>query len=304
MKQCHDLACPDCRPDDPAKRSSNAIDRRCDAQLQLVGPENQPACNLEYDIRLADGTHHTGATDAQGRTRRIETRNPISLTSITLSPSLGRVQQECRGWDLILERVDIPLLNRNLSTRYCGAGLSVDIVKLPKPHKRGLTGGEIAMARTVFGDGLNYKSIYIHNHGWWLFMGMQDRNTAVTPNGQMYFPDTIYRHDFSAMDARDRALFMHEMAHVWQHQMGYSIKWHGLTVTSQGHSAYAYQLTTESRLSEFNMEQQGHIISDYYMICVLNDPGNAFNPRTNAELLHAVIKPLLANPRDRNLLPQ
>ena len=159
------------------------------------------------------------------------------------------------------------------------------------------------MARTVFGDTLNYKTILVHNHGWWLFMGMQDRYTAVTPNGQMYFPKDLYRYDFSRSD-NDRALFMHEMAHVWQYQMGYSVKWHGLTVTSRGRSAYQYMLAPNSHLSEFNMEQQGEIISDYYMICVLNSPENARNKHKDPELLRRVIQPLLANPRNKGLLPR
>lgn len=303
MQRCYDPTCPDCRPSSASGISFDISLRRCDAQLQLIGPNREPGAHLEYIVTLDDSTRHAGSTDDRGRTRRIETRLPVAFRSITLAPSLRRTQQECCGWDIVHERVDIPLSAENLTTRCCGAGTSVDTVKLPAPSRRGLTSGELAMARTVFGDGLNYKTILIHSHGWWLFMGMQDRNTAVTPNGKMYFPKDIYKPDFSESDT-SRALFMHEMTHVWQHQMGYGVKTHGLTVTSRGRSAYMYQLTSDSHLSDFNMEQQGNIISDYYMICVYKHPFAAYNQSMSSDLLQRVMAPLLENPRDKTLLPR
>ncbi|CAD5106700.1 hypothetical protein PSEWESI4_00967 [Pseudomonas carbonaria] len=86
--------------------------------------------------------------------------------------------------------------------------------------------------------------------------------------------------------------------------MGYSVKWHGLTVSSRGPSAYAYNLAPESRLSDFNMEQQGHIMSDYYMICVLQRPSRAFTPNMDKELLRKIMSPFLSSPRDKIHLPK
>lgn len=302
MSQCHLPTCPDCRPQDLCSSSSGSLLRPCDAQLQLIGPNHQLGKHLEYVITLDDGTRHTGSTDDRGLTRRIQSRHPVTFRSMALTPSLRRMQHECCGWGIVHERVDLPLHGKNLSTRRCGAGKSISAVKLPEPSKRGLTTNEIVMARTVFGDGLNYKSIHVHSHGWWLFMGMQDRTTAVTPNGEMYFPKDIYKPDFTDSDA-SRALFMHEMTHVWQHQMGYSVKFHGLTVTSRGDAAYQYQLSPKSRLGDFNMEQQGNIIADYYMICVRKNPADAYNPGMDADLLRKVVEPLVVNPRDKGLLP-
>lgn len=52
------------------------------------------------------------------------------------------------------------------------------------------------------------------------------------------------------------------------------------------------------------MEQQGNIMSDYYMICVRNKPDEAFNPDKDPDLLRIVMEPFLANPRDKNYLPR
>jgi hypothetical protein len=140
--------------------------------------------------------------------------------------------------------------------------------------------------------------------GYWLFMGKQDKDTAVTPNGQMYYPEAIYRDDFALRQDGGRVLFMHEMVHVWQYQMGYGVKLHGLTVTSRGPSAYVYALTPNSRLHDFNMEQQGNIMSDCYVICVWQNNSRAFNPGTDPELLRKVMAPFVTNPRDKNHLPE
>jgi hypothetical protein len=150
---------------------------------------------------------------------------------------------------------------------------------------------------------VDYAKVKVHHGGYWLFMGGQDKDTAVTPNGQMYYPAAIYHDDFTDSDDA-RALFMHEMVHVWQHQMGYGVRRHGLTVTSRGPSAYEYSLTSNSRLHDFNMEQQGNIMSDYYMICILRKPSRAFNPGMNADLLHQVMTPFVANSYDKSHLPR
>jgi hypothetical protein len=190
------------------------------------------------------------------------------------------------------------------TTNDTDVGASVAKVELPEGSKRRLTHREIAMARTVFGKGVDYEKVWVHHGGWWLFMGKQHPNTAVTPNGEMYYPKAIYQQDFASpeIDPTNWALFMHEMVHVWQYQMGYAVKRHGLTVTSRGESAYAYLLTPDRCLRDFNMEQQGNIMSDYYMICVLQHPAKAFNPGKDPELLRKIMEPFIANPRDKSHL--
>ncbi|ELY9433468.1 type IV secretion protein Rhs, partial [Salmonella enterica] len=61
---------------------------------------------------------------------------------------------------------------------------------------RKLTIGEVALARTVFGNRIDYEKVKIH-HGSYLPFGLQGENVAMTPHGELYFRTTLYREDFS-----------------------------------------------------------------------------------------------------------
>lgn len=125
----------------------------------------------------------------------------------------------------------------------------------------------------------------------------------------MYYPESTgyYRDDFSATeDDRDKALFIHEMTHVWQFQLEYPVIRAGLKVTRQGAKAYRYELTESGRICDYNMEQQGEIVSDYYMICVLRKPSMVWNPaniNNSLDLLASTLEGLLINPASKDNLP-
>lgn len=306
MTSCNDPQCPICNRQARQNPRPREDAGRFDQQLRLLGPDNQPAYALFYSITLADGSRHAGFTDRQGKTRRISSQRRLAMESITLQPPGAAWGRECCGGKMANEKLILKLAGENLATNDTDVGTSIATLKLPEGQKRRLTEGEIAMARTVFGDAVDYEKVWIHSHGWWLFLGFQDKRTAVTPNGEMYVPRAIYMDDFSAgkPDDRGKALFMHEMVHIWQYQMDYWIKLHAMWVTIRGASAYAYNLTAASQLSDFNMEQQGNIVSDYYMICVLQNPDDAYNRDKDPELLRAVMTPFLSNPLDKRLLPR
>lgn len=86
---------------------------------------------------------------------------------------------------------------------------------------RYLTSGEIAMAKLVFKNSIDYSKVKIINGG---FLGIPTlSNSAMTPFGHIHFPskDYIANPDFSVAKATDKHWFMHEMTHVWQHQLGF-----------------------------------------------------------------------------------
>lgn len=60
-----------------------------------------------------------------------------------------------------------------------------------------------------------------------------------------------------------QALFMHEMGHVWQHQMGVNVRARGLVSWA---SSYEYSLPNEKDLADYSLEQQASIIADYYVL--------------------------------------
>ncbi|RDS79733.1 hypothetical protein DWU98_16850 [Dyella monticola] len=172
------------------------------------------------------------------------TDEPWTISRVELTPAGAARGWACcgaRDHDIERERVVIQASGNSIGlTNDRDVGSSVKTVYVSEGGKRSLTRGEVEEAQTVFGSGINYATAKVHHGGWWLFMGKQDPNTAVTPNGEMYFPDAIYKNDYSSSTISPKwiALFMHEMVHVWQYQMGYAVKRHGLTVTSKGESAY------------------------------------------------------------------
>ena len=99
--------------------------------------------------------------------------------------------------------------------------------------RRPLTAGEIAMARSVFQDAIDYARVRVVR-GSFLPFNLQDQNTAMTPRGSLYFMPAQYRIDFSREDAGGKLFFIHEMVHVWQWQLGYNCIWHGLLLALFG----------------------------------------------------------------------
>ncbi|KPN74109.1 hypothetical protein AKG43_04620 [Neisseria sp. 74A18] len=170
---------------------------------------------------------------------------------------------------------------------------------------RSLTQGEIDLAKQVFKDSIDYAKVKVHKGEYLLWV--QDNNTAMTPNGEMHFPDKTYKNDFSATtQPSDKHLFIHEMVHVWQYQLGYDVKKAGLVIATQGgyknSAAYKYDndILEKKDLSEFNMEQQGNIIADYYMFT----QGVDFRPSTSQQNRERVLAKFKVNPNDSNLLPK
>ncbi|MFV0409245.1 MAG: hypothetical protein ACK5LJ_05980, partial [Paracoccus sp. (in: a-proteobacteria)] len=90
---------------------------------------------------------------------------------------------------------------------------------------RHLTTGEIALARSIYGNTINYDAVLVSNGK---FVPFQSSYTAVTPNGNIYFNQS-YRSDFSSPTAapETRAFFIHEMGHVYQHSSGINVLFRG-----------------------------------------------------------------------------
>ena len=137
---------------------------------------------------------------------------------------------------------------------------------------RGLTAGEIEMAREVFGDSIQYDKVRIHHRRYLPLI--QSRNVTMTPNGHMYFPENgdAYQDDFSkpVIDEKDdwnekhyKGHFIHEMTHIWQKQQGYWVKTHALE--SALHIGYDPKVDTSKKLSDYTMEAQGDILEGYYL---------------------------------------
>lgn len=132
---------------------------------------------------------------------------------------------------------------------------------------RRMTNGEIALAKTLYSEEINYAKVWIHCDSY-LPMGLQSKNVAMTPNGEVYFREGYYFADFSSdrVSTDSKHVFLHELCHVWQYQHGMMVKLRGLFSWAVD---YRYDLT-RSRLSDYSMEQQASLVSDY---CFLRDSG-------------------------------
>jgi len=82
------------------------------------------------------------------------------------------------------------------------------------PESRRLTDGEIRLARSVFGNHLDYAAVRICRAPKWL-------TAAVSPNGSIYYPAPHYLDDFSQAGTPYQIWLIHELSHVWQWQHGF-----------------------------------------------------------------------------------
>ncbi|MDF7680992.1 type IV secretion protein Rhs [Enterobacteriaceae bacterium ESL0689] len=123
-----------------------------------------------------------------------------------------------------------------------------------------LTPGEIRLAESVFSSTIDYHKVWIH-HGSYLPLGLQNKDTAMTPNGELWFRNQ-YKDDFSQALFDYQHLFIHEMSHVWQRARGMNVIARGLVSW-----LVSYRYTLDGRLlSEYPMEQQAQIIADNFVL--------------------------------------
>jgi hypothetical protein len=170
------------------------------------------------------------------------------------------------------------------------------------PRKaRPLTAGEIAMASLLFGDAVDYARVRVHNRRYLPLL--QPKNCAMTPNGSIYFHPSCFLPDYTAGDPATRHWFMHEMVHVWQHQLGYPVRLRGAIRIGL---AYHYELREGATLADYNMEAQGELLADYYVLKYLKKPDVMRQQRYchSLALYEAVLSHFLLDPGSGANLPR
>ena len=143
---------------------------------------------------------------------------------------------------------------------------------------RRLAAGELAAARAVFGDAIDWARVRIHPRP---FFWLQRPGTAMSPNGAVYFHSVDHRDDFSG-EWRGMAWLIHELTHVWQHQSGQWVIPRGLW-----ERRYTYGVLDPGRpLVRYGIEQQAAIVEDWYRLTQGEPP---WRGRGAAEDYRAVI---------------
>lgn len=136
---------------------------------------------------------------------------------------------------------------------------------------RKLTKGEIELARTIYGDHINYEEPRIFRGERSAYFMPIDRVHA--PDGNIYFPPGAidrYHSDFSKTGtARDKALFIHELAHVWQHQNGVPLSgdvlFQATLLKPFGGDPYDYASNMYKDSTKLPIEAQAQVMSDLYL---------------------------------------
>lgn len=125
---------------------------------------------------------------------------------------------------------------------------------------RSLTDAETGLARSVFGDAIDYGRVRIHRRKWAFF---QPRDVVMAPDGDIWFhPDgDRYCSDFGDRDIGAQGLFIHEMTHVWQRQKGIY-----LPLARHPWCRYDYALKPGQRFEKYGLEQQAEIVRHAFLL--------------------------------------
>lgn len=132
----------------------------------------------------------------------------------------------------------------------------------PAGGARALTPGEIALARSIFGDAIDYAQVTVKRRK---FLPFQPRVVTMAPMGHLHFhPDAPhYCDDFAAGDIDSQAHFIHEMTHVWQAQT--RGRWY-LVLHRHPWCRYDYALKPGWPLERYGIEQQAEIVRHAFML--------------------------------------
>lgn len=135
-------------------------------------------------------------------------------------------------------------------------------------NDRGLTADEIAAARTMYGDMIDYSKVRVITGEDMTLWGRILTNgwAAVTWGNTIYFPNDENNKSLYNFEGRSDWM-VHEMGHVYQYQndgWGYVPKsvWEQLT---KGKAAYIYEIEPGKEFDKYGVEQQATIIHDYYL---------------------------------------
>lgn len=138
-----------------------------------------------------------------------------------------------------------------------------------------MTAGEVILARSIFGDAIDYDRVSIRRRKWFPF---QPRRVTMAPWGHLHFHPggTAYCDDFSQESIVRQGLLIHELTHVWQTQ---TRGWWYLPLVRPFSRRYDYSLKPGWALARYGIEQQAEIVKhafllrNGYKLAGVSDPG-------------------------------
>ncbi|WP_338244909.1 vgr related protein [Aurantiacibacter hainanensis] len=132
----------------------------------------------------------------------------------------------------------------------------------PIGGERPLGAGEVVLARSMFGDAVDYGKVLIRRRKWAFF---QPRRITMAPRGHIHFHPLgeAYCEDFATASINRQALFIHEMTHVWQTQTRGD--WY-LVLNRMPWASYDYTLKPGWPLTKYGIEQQARIVEHAFLL--------------------------------------
>jgi len=142
---------------------------------------------------------------------------------------------------------------------------------------RPLTSGEIELARSVFGNAIDYDRVRLVRRKWWPF---QPKGVVMAPTGNIHFhpQSPLWSDDFSEERLSLQGLFIHEMTHVWQTQTRGRFY---LILMRHPFCRYSYKLVEGRPFGRYGLEQQAELVRH----CFLADRGHAVASLTDRSFL-------------------
>ena len=126
---------------------------------------------------------------------------------------------------------------------------------------RPLTPGEIELARSVFGDAIDYPRVRMVRRKWWPF---QPRSVVMAPTGNIHFHphSDLWSEDFSIERLSLQGLFIHEMVHVWQAQTRGRFY---LPLMRHPFCRYRYRMVEGRPFERYGLEQQAEMVRHRFL---------------------------------------
>ncbi|HCF3585963.1 TPA: DUF2345 domain-containing protein, partial [Pseudomonas aeruginosa] len=214
---------------------------------QLDGQTAMP--NVPYTITMANGEVIEGVTDAEGATQLLQ-KDAMNIAKVDMKHTKSPASAVAGIAAAVGAAVAVGKL---LSGPDAEAG-------------RALSEGEISLAKGVFGDSIDYSTVRLRNED---YVPWQGKDYVMAPNGHIYFGEELRGvADWSLESLQRQGLFIHEMTHVWQHQHGVNVLLVGAYQQARQFllgDQYAYRLEPGKTLKDYNIEQQGDIVRDYFL---------------------------------------
>lgn len=142
------------------------------------------------------------------------------------------------------------------------------LLKLNRFKYRSLTVGEIHLCQSVFADLIDYSAVKVMNHP---YLPWQSPHVFMAPNGYIHVRNLHYCADYSKQSLGYRAVFIHEMTHVYQHQQHINVFLKGAILQTayflsfKKYNPYRYTLKANKDFFDYNIEQQGDIARDIFL---------------------------------------